>query len=73
MQQSSTNKDKKTQFFFLILSWLGFLFFFLEVRAFIEVVLKILAFSTSKAILFILPPHFTTHQTSNVLVFYHFI
>ena len=36
-------------FFFLILSWLGFFFFFLvEVRAFIVVMLKLLAFNTLK-------------------------
>ena len=52
--QSYTNKDKKTKknvFFFLILGLLGYIYLFIfvvvEVRAFIIVVLKNLAFSTT--------------------------
>ena len=44
-------KNKQTKlcfFFFLILSCLGFFFFWVEIRAFTVVVLEILAFSTSK-------------------------
>ena len=67
MQQSSINKDKKHKIYiFLILNWL---IFFFEVRAFTIVVLKHFSFSTSKAILSILPPHFTIHQPLNVLFF----
>ena len=49
--QSYTNKDKKTKkMFFLILGLLGYIYLFIfvvvEVRAFIIVVLKNLAFST---------------------------
>ena len=53
--QSSTNKDKNKNkiMFFLILSWLELLLLFcfvlfVEVRAFTVMVLKLLAFSTSK-------------------------
>ena len=36
-------------FFFLIIGWLGFFYVCVEVRVFIVMILKILAFSTSKS------------------------
>ena len=68
--QSFTNKDKnKNKIICFFNTKLAMIFFFSPVRTFTIVVLKILAFSTSKNILFILPHHFTIHQMSNVLFF----
>ena len=64
--QSFTNKDKNKNkiMFFLILGWLGFFFFLVEVRAFTVLMLKILVFSISKSYFI----YFTTslYNTPNI-------
>ena len=74
--QLSTNKDKNKNkiMFFLILGWLGFFFFFFGLLlklAFTAVLLKILAFSTSKSnfIYFII----SLYNTPNIKCFIFFL